>query len=290
MAKRTRRSSIGARGIGLELKRLREARRFTCNAVGDALGVSGSTISRIETGKREPSGDEVAAILTVLDVTGVERMRVLEMIGDQDEHGPVDGITATHQTRNYRNFELRATRITNFELALVPGLAQTTDYAQALLDELRVGDTEEDIEEWVGYRMSRQSLLTRRKPPEIHWILTESALRQPIGGAKVLARQLRHLIDLAEQPTITLNVVPASVVTHAGLDGSFVILDFADEPTIVHVEAKTTGLFLDEPETVHRYRLTVARLMDVALDAQASARLLKSVTSELEQGGFDAVA
>jgi hypothetical protein len=193
----------------------------------------------------------------------------------------VESTTSTEQSRNYRNFELKATRITDFELALIPGLAQTAEYAHTTLSALRVGDSDEDIEAWVGLRISRQAILTRRQPPELRWILTELSLRQPIGGAKTMSRQVDHLVELAERRNVTINVVPTTVVAHPGLDGQFMIMDFASDPTIVYVEDRTTGLFLDDQDKVARYRLTVEKLTDVALDAEASVRLLKSIAIDL---------
>jgi transcriptional regulator with XRE-family HTH domain len=273
--------SINTRGIGLELQRLRKERKFTCAQVGDALGVSASMISRIETGRKEPTSELVASILTVLGVKGVEREQLIDQARRQDETGLVESTTSTEQSRNFRNFELKATRITDFELALVPGLAQTPEYAYATLSALRVGDSEEDIEAWVGLRMSRQAIQARKHPPELHWILTELHLRQPIGGGRVMSRQVQHLAELAERPNITLNVIPAAVVAHAGLMGQFSIMEFATDPTIVYVEDRTTGLFLDDQDKIARYRLTVEKLTDVALDAKASLRLLRSIASDL---------
>jgi transcriptional regulator with XRE-family HTH domain len=277
------RQSINTRGIGLELQRLRKDRKLSCTDVGNALGTSGSTISRIETGKREPTSEEVASILTVLAIKGVEREQLIDQARRQDEPGLVETATSTEQSRNYRNIELRAAKITDFELMLVPGLAQTAEYAHEILSAVRVGDADQDIEAWVGQRMSRQAILTRRQPPELHWILTELGLRQPIGGAKTMSRQLRHLVDLTERPNITINIVPATVVAHAGLTGQFVILDFTTDPSIVCVEDRTTGLFLDDTAKVARYRLAVQKLMDVALDTKASMRLLRSIVADLER-------
>jgi transcriptional regulator with XRE-family HTH domain len=276
-------SGVSTRGIGLELLRLRTERRIGVRAVGAALGVSGSTISRIENGKREPTSEEVASILTFLGVTGVARERLIDQARRQTEPGLVESTTSTEQSRNFLNFEQKATRITDFQLMLVPGLGQTIEYAHAVLSALRVADTEEDTEAWIGLRMRRQAILTRKKPPELRWILTELGLRQPIGGAKTMAKQIRHLIDLADRPTIKINVIPAKVVEHAGLLGQFLSMDFASDPAVVHVEDRTTGLFLDDPAKVAFYRLTAEKLTDLALDESASVRLLKSIASDLER-------
>lgn len=276
-------SGVSTRGIGLELRRLRVERKLGVRAVGAALGISGNTISRIENGKREPTSEEVASILTFLGVTGVERERLIDQARRQAEPGLMEDTTSTEQSRNFLNFEQKATRITDFQLMLVPGLGQTVEYAHALLSAVRVGDSDEDIEPWVGLRMRRQAVLARKKPPELHWILTEMGLRQPIGGAKVMAKQIRHLIDLAERPHVTINVVPAKVVEHPGLPGMFLIMEFAADPTVAYVEDRTTGLFIDDPDKVAFYRLTVEKLTDLALDELASIRLLRSIAGDLER-------
>jgi hypothetical protein len=201
----------------------------------------------------------------------------------QDQPDMMESSTSTEQGRNFLNFEQRATSIFDFGFMLVPGLGQTADYAHAALYALRVQDSEEDLEPWVGLRMRRQAILTRRDPPQLYWILTELSLRQPIGGPKVMSKQIRHLIDLAERPNITINVLPAEVVAHPGLAGPFIIMEFAADPTVVYVEDKTTGLFLDDPDKVAIYKLTAEKLIALALDEQSSVRLLKSIMRELDR-------
>jgi transcriptional regulator with XRE-family HTH domain len=276
-------SGVNTRGIGLELQRLRKDSGLSVAVVGEQLGVSASTISRIETSKREPTSEEVASILTVLGVKGVEREKLIDQARRQGELDMMENATSTEQSRNFLNFEQRATRLVEFQLMLVPGLGQTADYAHAALSALRVRDREEDLEPWVGLRMRRQAILTRRNPPELHWIMTELSLRQPIGGARVMAKQVRHLIDQADRPNVTISVLPASVAEHPGLLCPFLIMDFAAEPTVVHVEDKTTGLFLDDEDKVALYKLTAEKLTDLALDEQRSLRLLKSIASDLER-------
>jgi transcriptional regulator with XRE-family HTH domain len=276
-------ASVSDRSIGLELQRLRRERKISCQAVGDALGMSKSTISRLENGGRPARIEEVASILTVLGVVGVQREDTLDLARRQSKPELVESRTSTEQSRNYINFESKAVQITNFELALIPGLGQTAEYAHATLSALRVGDTDEDIEAWVALRMSRQAILTRKRPPGFHWILTEDTLRRPTGGPRVMARQVRHLLDLTESPHVTITVIPSKVAEHPGLLGQFVLLDFASDPSIVYVEDRTTGLFLDDEHKVHLYRLTVEKLTSIALDAQASARLMRSIVRDLER-------
>lgn len=275
---------VHARGIGLELQRLRKERKMNCAEVGKYIGLSGSTISRIETGQREVSSEEVAAILTGLEVFGVERERLIDQARRQDDPQMLDNVHSTEQSRNFLNFEEKAIKIIDFAPMLVPGLAQTDEYAHAVLSALRVRDTDKDLEAWLRKRLGRRAILTRAEdPPELCWIFTEVGLRQPIGGAKVMAKQILHLIDLAERENITLNVLPASVAAHPGLLGQFTIMEFDEGPTVVYVEDKTTGLFLDDEEKVDLYMLTAEKLTALALDEQASLRLLKTIARDLER-------
>ena len=276
-------SGVNARGIGLELARLRDARGLSVRALAGRVGFSPSKLSRIENGKQEPSSEDVASILTVLEVFGIEREQLIDRARRQDQSDMIESTTSTEQSRNFLNFEQKATKIVDFELMLVPGLAQTTDYAHAVLSSLRMLDSDEELEPLVGLRMRRQAILTRRNPPQLHWILTELGLRQPIGGPRVMRKQIAHLVDLAERPNISINVLPAEIAEHPGLLGQFIIMEFADGPTVVHVEDTTTGLFLDDSDKVALYRLRSEKLTDLALDEQESLHLLESIARDLDR-------
>lgn len=275
---------INNRGLGMELTRYRKAADLTLEDVGERLGVSAATLSRMETGKRPMNSEDVAAILAIIGVRGIDRERLVDLARGGSGSGLVETSTSTTQSRTYLSFESQATVITNFELALVPGLAQTAEYANEVISTTLVHQDEADVEARVGRRMARQAILTRRNAPRLNMFVTESALRRPVGGAAVMARQVRSLADLAGRPKVSLRVIPADVVTHAGLDGSFVILDFANDPTVVHIEARTTGLFREDPDEIAIYKLTVEKLEDVAVDEHDSVELLRSIARDLDGG------
>lgn len=98
-----------------------------------------------------------------------------------------------------------------------------------------------------------------------------------------MSKQIRHLIDMTERPNVTINVLPADVVEHPGLLGQFIIMEFTDDPTVVHVEDRTTGLFLDDPAKLALYTLTAEKLTELALDEQGSLRLLESIARDLDR-------
>lgn len=276
---RQERFEVNSLNIGVELKRHRKAARVTLQQIGDRLGMSPSLLSRLETGKREASSEEVSAILTVIGVTREERQRLIDLA-----KGASPGLLVSHmptgQLDTYISLEKQATAITDFEPLLVPGLVQIPDYTRAVISVTKAEHV--DTESWVEWRKARQAIFTGRKPPRLNLIVTELGMRQPVGGERTMARQIRHMIAWADRPNVTVLVIPLRVAAHAGLDGSFVILDFAASPTVVHIEDRTTGLFLNDPMTVVAYKVVEERLVDVALDEDESKALLASIADDLE--------
>ncbi|WP_447006526.1 helix-turn-helix domain-containing protein [Saccharothrix isguenensis] len=272
--------SVTTRGIGFELERLRRTAKLNLDQVSKGIGVSAATLSRLENGKRQPKVEEVASILTVVGVTGAERDRLLDQARGGSGLGLVEGSSPTVQSRTYLNFETRAVNITSFQLMLVPGLAQTAEYAYAAISALMLDQEEPNIEARVARRMARQAILGRPKAPQLNLIIAEYALRLSLGGPQIMARQVRHLVELSQRPNVATRIVPNSVVGHPGLAGQFVLLEFAKDSDIVFVEDRATGLFLDDPIRVANYRLAVEKLRDVALDEQESLRLMASIAED----------
>ncbi len=70
---------------------------------------------------------------------------------------------------------------------------------------------------------------------------------------------------------------PREVGAHEGLNGSFVIADFAEAPSIVFLETSWTGLVIERPEDVAEVTLTYDTLKTEALPRAASLNLLREV-------------
>ena len=277
-----RSTTIRGRGLGIELQRLRREAGLSCKAAGEQLGWSASKVSRLETGHRVLTSEDVSALLVVYGVTGAERDRLLGMVQRADEPGwwVTGDQRLTDQSRTFLHLESGATSITDVELALVPGLLQLPEYVRALM--ASVGIPDQDIEPRVARRLGRQAILSRERPPRLHAILDEAVLRRAVGGPSVMARQLRHLIEAARRRHITVQVVPFDVGGHAAIDGSFVLLEFDDAPSIVHLEGRSSGLFLERPGEVESYKFAIEELDTSALSEDESRQLIEQVAVKLE--------
>jgi hypothetical protein len=127
--------------------------------------------------------------------------------------------------------------------------------------------------------MERQEVLRNDNPLELWGIVDEAALRRQVGGQAVMRAQVRHVLDASDLPNVTFQVIPFDVGAHAGMPGSFVFLQFADEaiPQVIYVDIMAGELFLERKATFAG-RL-VASISVQWLRPDASRSLLASIVA-----------
>jgi hypothetical protein len=169
-----------------------------------------------------------------------------------------------------------------FEMQFVPGLFQTEDYARAVTALGHQAARVDEIERRVGLRLKRQELLARAQPPRIWAVMDEAVLRRPVGGLPVMRAQLRHLVEAALMPRVTLQVVPFARGGHAGASGSFSILRFEerDLPDVVYIEQLTSAVYLDQRQDIEHYLEVVDQLSGEALTPADTTRFIEQVAHE----------
>ncbi len=189
----------------------------------------------------------------------------------------------------YVGLEASAQQLSSYQSELVLGLLQTADYAKALHRLGYPGDSEAELERRVQLRLQRQALISRRaSPATVAVVLHESVLRRVVGGAKVMAAQLRHLADLSTNDNVAVRILPfAAGIPLGDSTGPFTVLEFGTdskghpvEPPVVYVEGFTGDLYLERPVDVQRYHRAHACLQRAALDIQTSRHLLRQVAKE----------
>lgn len=274
-------TSVRSRTVAAELRRLRERRGLSCAEVAKRLGVSASKISRIETGNSGMQVEDVAALLGFYQVAEAKREELLDLLRRRNHKGWWERQAGLpHLWRTLIDFENKATRIHNYEYAIVPGLLQTAEYSAAMIRATDVTLSDAELDNLVASRMARQTLLTRANAPEFHATVHEVALRMPAGGPGVMKRQLQHLLTISERPNVEIRAVPMRAGAHVGLRGPFVMLEFVEEPTLVFVENQNMGLFLEDDADVVSYRVALTNILGVALAADATADLITSIAAD----------
>jgi transcriptional regulator with XRE-family HTH domain len=246
--------------------------------VADRLGWSESTVSRLETGRRNLAAEDVATLLAIYEITGSERDQLIAMAKTVDEPGwwetTLRGLPSNFVT--LAKYEAEARRIANWAPLLMPGLVQTMDYTRAYM--LADGIAEQDIGARLMGRQRRQDVLDR---VEYTAYIAENVLRQQVGGRVTLINQLRHLLQVSEQPNVTIRVVPVKVDAHSGLIGPFLMMEFEDTPPAVLVELRRSAVFLNGQADTYPYTESLDHLSSLSLDAQESRRCIADVISDL---------
>jgi hypothetical protein len=141
--------------------------------------------------------------------------------------------------------------------------------------------SDEDIERRVALRMKRQKVLTRPDAPNLWAVVDEAALWR-LDGRSAMQEQIRHLIEMAELPNITLQVMPFYSGAHAAVGGPFTMLRFSepDLPDLVYLEQLTSALYLDKSEDVQHYLVVMDRLCVQAKSPTETVRFLTSTLKE----------
>ena len=275
--------TVRLRRLGQELRRLRENAKKTVQDAAAALECSQSKISRLENGLTKRP--DVHHVRKLCEVYGVRNDTFVEALVDLAREARKRGWWAAYSdvlTGDYVGLEAAASTIRNFELAVIPGLLQTPEYAAEIIRTAGVREPRE-IERRVAARVERQRLLLRDNPPQLWAVIDEAALHRPIGSRDIREAQLRKLMDTSPLQHVKLQVLPFKAGPHAGLSGQFVILDFphATDRSVVYIETPTDGLYLEEEDQLKRYSLLFQHVCASALSVDASIAYLSNLIDKL---------
>jgi transcriptional regulator with XRE-family HTH domain len=248
---RRRESTTRSRRLGSELREKRLAAGWRSGLLAEELGWSLGKVSKLETGVRGATDTDVAAYLALCKVRGAEFARLVELCRESGKDTWVrpfgdEGPTAAAEHD-------RSTAITHYQCMVVPGPLRTPDYARAL-----------------GRGGDERDLLRRVRAA---FYLEEQALLRPVGGRAVMHDQLMHLLLAPAE----VRVVPTGAGGHAGVPGSFALLDAADGRSVVHLEGMVADVFLENPDHVAKYRAALRDVAAVALDVATSREVISGL-------------
>lgn len=227
-----RRRTPATEYFGAELRRTREEVGMSREELGKLTSYVAGTIAQLEIGERFP---QERFIDQLGEIFKTNRFRLL-----YDRLLRRDAYPETF--RPWIDIEQEATVLRSYELSVIPGLLQTEEYARALLES--AGD---DVEARVAARMERQAIFERERPPTFIALISEGALRQPVGNDQTMQQQLLALAEAAERWII--QVVPLNAGTYIRLGGSFVIATL-DGSDVVYTPTQLRGYVIDSPELV----------------------------------------
>jgi transcriptional regulator with XRE-family HTH domain len=277
--------TVRRRRLALELRRLREAARLTCEEVADHLECSASKISRVETGRVSVSPRDVRDMLDLYGVPAAQRESLVQLSRDSRQKGWWHAFSDTMQPQfaTYVGLESAASEIRIYEVSLIPELLQTEDYARVVIRSGMMSSPSDDVERQVALRMARQPAITRDDPPKVWAVLDEAALRRQVGGPGLMRLQLEHLLAQAALPNVAVQVIPFGGGAHPAMGRPFIILVFPErvDTDVVYLEDLTSALYLEDVAEVDRYNVFFNHLRATALSFEDSSALITSVLKEM---------
>ena len=293
---------VRRRLLGSALRHYRDGLGYTLDQAALILDCDRSKISRIETGQRGIRAKELRELLAEYDVPDSEQEALLAIAHSGRQNGwwleYRDVLSEAGQ--DYVIMELAATEILAYEPHQIPDLLQTPEYAVALAEADANCTSDASREHAIEVKLARQRIVLGARSPRLEVVITEGALRQAVGGLRVMRGQLAWLADVAEagrvetlpdgdhvgarariaSARISLQVLPFAVGAHAAAGcGPMTVLRFAQSPGlgVVHLSGLSGGVSLEDRTEVARYARTFAQLRSDALPAPASARLLRAI-------------
>lgn len=251
-------SAFGEEGrrkeLGRALNRLRVASGLSQPRLAERTGLSQPKLSRIESGKQRIRVPEVDAWCEATGADEATRKELLAL-AERALVGPTSWDEAGEDAElqlSTVEMEAKASTISVYQPAIIPGLLQTAAYARRVFSAGPDGEPPNVAERVVG-RLERQRILYDDSK-QLRFVIPEAVLRWPFDDTEEQIEQLERLREVASRPNVDLRVAPLAG-TSVWRTGGFVLFDdLADMEPIVHLELLTRPLTIEEREQVDFYR------------------------------------
>jgi transcriptional regulator with XRE-family HTH domain len=235
---------------GLLGKLLREARSESGKsgeALARAIGQEKTGVVRAESGERVPTLATLGAWLSECGVADLAEsaLRGIWKLARNVEDPAQARLAPWYAT------EARAHTLRFWQPIVIPGLLQVEPYAYEIYR--AAGRGHERALEDTGARMARQAVLNRGDGPTVVIVLDELVLHRLIGTAQVMAKQCARLLELSENPSVLIHVLPSSLGASPGLGGSVSLASVTGEPDVL-----LTGSMLEDVVTTDTQQVRAA--------------------------------
>ncbi|MGH3695096.1 MAG: helix-turn-helix domain-containing protein [Pseudonocardiaceae bacterium] len=211
--------------LSATLRQLRKRAGLSGTDVAQRAGLSQTTISRFESGKRVPTESDIRTLCRIYGAPAQTRQELLDIGKDLREGSTSARVVlqrheAVSMQARIKRIEEVSARIRSFNPVIVIGLLQTHDYIRALLSRRYSG---RELDGMVAGRLARQEALDTDR--EFHFLLTEGALRWHVGSPLVMAAQAEHLAQLGQLANVRIGIIPWTRPTDCPIIHAFQIYD-----------------------------------------------------------------
>jgi transcriptional regulator with XRE-family HTH domain len=267
--------------LAAALLKRRTVANLTSRALAERIGVSQSKVSRVETGRVLPTIREVTAWA---HATGADQETLNQLLAQLDaaltefatwQIALRDGLAVGQE--QIRELESAAAAIHHYQVAVIPGLLQTAEYARRVF-QLHDAVGDQNYANAVAKRLERQQALYD-ETRQFEFLITEQALRARIGPANLAAPQLDRIAQLSTLSNVTIGLIPTAAQAITLVMHAFVLHEPLDseQPPFVLVELAHGEVAVRDPRGVELYQDRLARLRQMAVFDDDARALLASI-------------
>lgn len=276
--------------LGQYLRKLRVEHGMTTVRVCEVLGFRPEDIWLLEAGYMHIDKGRIGELLTLYGRTEENfQKELIEAITEADRPGLWAGYDSVlpDWIRGYLHLEQSAQAIRTFEANYIPGLLQTTDYAQSIISFPHGAPStpaiEKRIRDQLNLRMDRKKILDRLDAPHFWAIIGESAIREALAGVDVVRNQIVHLIEMSQKKNVVIQILPREYHALAGFAPSFSLINIREAiiSDIVYTEQFTSALYLEKKKDVDEYRSLLDLIAVKALTPAESEEFLRRLARTL---------
>jgi len=275
--------------LGLALVRLRNHAMKSQLEGATAINRTAGRLSQVENGKGALGAEELIKLLDFYGAHGEDRETVLALGAAsrkrEQRRGYVDKLPEPF--RRLVELQVAASGIDWYECGVIPGLVQSPDYVQAIMnvsDSVYWESSTQETGDRTAFRLEQQERVLEATPPkELGVIFTEDTLHHTIGGRSVMRGQVLHMLQLLERhPNLSIRIVPDSAENNPALGGGIVILHFAQKNTPITFASVLHGpaTYYDQAEDTEPMRRIFNRVRELALSRTDTQSLLLSSLRE----------
>lgn len=272
--------------LARELEDLRKQRDLNITQIAKVLEVTVSTVSRWEAAQRVPREKELRQLIRHYGLPEPEGEALLGLRRQAGRRGWWQSYDLDQRYGTFIGLEASASEIEAYTSSVITGLFQTEDYARALIKGVNSAVTEDNLEHQIEVRRQRISQVLTEDGPRIWVILGESAIRQQVGGTKVMCEQIAHLQELSTRPQVTLQVIPREAGAHIGMViPTFMILKLPESGlSTVYSEGYRSNLFMDDADSLASYEEVFNQLRLAGVGGNMLRDLLSGINGNLQKG------
>jgi len=249
--------------LGRAVKDLRESAGLTQKELAQAILVSTPTVNRLESAETTPMQRTVDLVINYFkpdEGTRDTLMVLLSRAREPEWFQRRFGDCTPDYLHRLLGLESMAISITTYDVRLVPGLLQTSAYADHIV---RTGL---HLSEWDGPELElrlaqrlerRQRVLGQPDPPQCIFMLDQSVLGRKAGTKKTMHGQMVFLREMADLPHITIRFVLSGRMiagNAAAMAGSMAQLQFGRGglPDFVYAEQYEKADYFTKPSPKHK--------------------------------------